>query len=271
MSAIALRLPIVERAGLTQAVDARSLHGWLEVETDFSTWLARRVRELELIDGVDIEKVSGFASPNLGSANRADYALSLDAAKHIAMVERNDRGREARAYFIEAEKRLRDPVALLSDPATLRLLLGDYAARTERAEAALVAATAETETERAARVAAEAKLDELDGAVALHERTKRANGTHGFREAAKIIGAGPHAFVEFLESEGYCHRLGKRKRLVANERWVKLARPLFEVVLSEVPTDAGEVARTHRTWITDHGLEVLAGKFRAWRESKRAA
>lgn len=271
MSAISLRLPIVSRGSFDHAVDARNLHAWLEVGRDFSNWLKARIVELELLEGVDVQKVNDSASPNLASANRVDYALSLDAAKHIAMVERNDRGREARQYFIEAEKRARNPLALLSDPATLRLLLGDYAARTERAEAALVAATAETETERAARVAAEAKLDELDGAVALHERTKRANGTHGFREAAKIIGAGPHAFVEFLESEGYCHRLGKRKRLVANERWVKLARPLFEVVLSEVPTDAGEVARTHRTWITDHGLEVLAGKFRAWRESKRAA
>lgn len=54
---------------------------------------------------MDYEKIS--RSPVLGSGNRGatiDYILTLDAAKHIAMVEKNDMGRLIRSYFIWVEK-----------------------------------------------------------------------------------------------------------------------------------------------------------------------
>lgn len=262
MSSIALRLPIIERADLTQSVDARNLHGWLEVGRDFSNWVKSRISELDLVEGVDFQKLNDSASPNLAS-NRVDYALSLDAAKHLAMVERNERGREARAYFIAAEKRLR--AIDYSDPRVVLRVLEAQTAKVAELQMSNAQLRHETEFEIAARRTAEAKLAELDGAVALHERTERAKGLHGFREAAKMIGASPGDFVAFLTKEGYAHRLGKRKRLAANEYFIRLAKPLFFTAHDELNDNRGEVIRTHRTWITDHGVEVLAGRFREWK------
>ncbi len=270
MSAISLRLPIVSRAGFERAVDARNLHAWLDVGRDFSTWIRGRIVELDLVEGADFEKLNDLASPISGSANRVDYALSLDTAKHLALVERNERGREARQYFIDAEKVLRARAIDFSDPRVVAGVLEAQIAKVALLEADVATARAESAAERAARVEAEARLTELDGAVALHERTKRAKGLHGFREAAKIIGARPSDFVSFLVAEGYVYRLGARKRLTASEAPLHLAKPLFFVAHDELDDDRGEIVRTHRTWITEHGLEVLAGRFRAWISARAA-
>ncbi|MXV43468.1 hypothetical protein GS501_00030 [Saccharibacter sp. 17.LH.SD] len=86
-------------------VDARALHEGLGVKRDFATWTKARINSLGLEEGVDYERIS--RSPVLGSGNRGastDYTLTLDAAKHIAMVEKNEMGRLIRSYFIWVEK-----------------------------------------------------------------------------------------------------------------------------------------------------------------------
>lgn len=76
-------------------IDARSLHGWLGVGRDFSTWFAQRVRAYGFEEGVDY-------SPEVGRIKtrgqpRRDYLLTLDMAKELAMVERTQIGRMTRA------------------------------------------------------------------------------------------------------------------------------------------------------------------------------
>lgn len=81
----------------TQAlVDAHDLHKFLGVETPFSKWIQRRIEEY----GFTTE--AGF----FGQRDKTvqGYYLSLDMAKELCMVERNDKGRQARRYFIEMEK-----------------------------------------------------------------------------------------------------------------------------------------------------------------------
>lgn len=92
------------------AVDARELHRSLGVVTRFNDWWPRRVEELPLLEGDDFVKMNDSAYSDLSSANRIDYAVTIDAAKHLAMAEKTAKGREVRAYFIASEKRLRAPV-----------------------------------------------------------------------------------------------------------------------------------------------------------------
>lgn len=91
-------------------VDARELHAFLDIGRDFSNWIRGRVDEYGFVDGADFLTRKGF-SPNLartqGGRPPIEYHLTLDMAKELAMVERNERGREARRYFIAAEKQLR--------------------------------------------------------------------------------------------------------------------------------------------------------------------
>lgn len=91
------------------AVDARTLHRTLEVKTDFSNWIKRRIAKFGFIEGEDFEKSSIISdSPILASQPAIEYTLSLDMAKELAMVENNERGRLVRRYFIECERKLRE-------------------------------------------------------------------------------------------------------------------------------------------------------------------
>ena len=80
--------------------DARELHAKLKVRRDFSTWIKGRIDNAQLIVGEDF-----IRSPILVSDHKIEYTLTLDAAKHIAMLEKTEIGKEIRRYFIQVEKK----------------------------------------------------------------------------------------------------------------------------------------------------------------------
>lgn len=85
-----------------QTVSARDLHTFLEVSTAFTTWITRRVEEYGFVYGRDFLP---FLQESSGGRPATEYAITLDMAKELSMVERNSKGREARAYFIDCERR----------------------------------------------------------------------------------------------------------------------------------------------------------------------
>ena len=87
-----------------QTVNARELHSFLEVRTAFKDWIDRRISEYGFEEGVDF---CSFLSESTGGRPSKEYAITIETAKELAMVERNDKGREARKYFIECERRLK--------------------------------------------------------------------------------------------------------------------------------------------------------------------
>ncbi len=86
-----------------QLVDARTLHRFLGIDTDFRKWVARRIEEYGFQEGEDFRSFLGESS---GGRRSREYHITLDMGKELAMVERNDKGRQARRYFIACEKRL---------------------------------------------------------------------------------------------------------------------------------------------------------------------
>jgi phage anti-repressor protein len=88
-------------------VDARLLHRQLKVGKDFSTWIRARIKEFGFEEGKDFSPNLGSKIGTHGGANKVDYLLSMDMAKELAMLERNEVGREIRRYFIAKEKELR--------------------------------------------------------------------------------------------------------------------------------------------------------------------
>ncbi|EQA0895074.1 phage antirepressor Ant [Escherichia coli] len=99
----------------TLLVNARDLHGFLEVGKDFSNWIRARLNEYGFVENLDYILFSPNLAKTLGR-RRKDYHLPLDTAKELAMVERNEKGRQIRRYFIKCEKKLRSIHQAQSEP-----------------------------------------------------------------------------------------------------------------------------------------------------------
>ena len=84
-----------------ETVNARELHAFLEVKSKFDDWIKNRVSEFGFIENSDFVSVSKI----LESGGRSiEYHISIDMAKELSMLERNDKGKQARLYFIECER-----------------------------------------------------------------------------------------------------------------------------------------------------------------------
>ena len=93
-------IPIREGNG-RQAVSGRDLHAFLGLGRDYTTWFKSMV-EYGFTEGEDFTPVRVESS---GGRPGADHVLTLDMAKELAMIQRTDKGKQARQYFIEVEKR----------------------------------------------------------------------------------------------------------------------------------------------------------------------
>ena len=90
-----------------QAVSARDLHKFLEITERFSSWFERML-QYGFVENQDFTSAKSFTLVNNGDQREIDdYALTLDCAKEISMIQRSKKGKEAREYFIECEKQLR--------------------------------------------------------------------------------------------------------------------------------------------------------------------
>jgi phage anti-repressor protein/phage antirepressor YoqD-like protein len=89
------------------SVDARALHAALAVGRDFSTWIKDRIFQYAFTENFDYRVFPKSGENPSGGRPALEYALSLDMAKELCMVENNEAGRVARKYFIEAENRFR--------------------------------------------------------------------------------------------------------------------------------------------------------------------
>jgi anti-repressor protein len=103
-------IPIYQNESDERLVDARELHTFMEVDTRFNDWIARRIQECQFIENTDFVVLLKNEKNPQGGRPSTDYALSLDSAKRLAMMERNEKGKQARQYFIEIEKKARNPL-----------------------------------------------------------------------------------------------------------------------------------------------------------------
>ena len=108
-----------------QTVDARRVWEYLDRPwSNFSHWFNKSIDHCQLIENVDYVRVlvEKLQNSNIGRP-LIDYALSLDAAKEVVMIDRGELGKAARVYFITAERRLRRGVPLTDNELMARAFL----------------------------------------------------------------------------------------------------------------------------------------------------
>jgi anti-repressor protein len=111
-------------------VSARELHVYLESKQDFSTWIKARIEKYGFIENQDFVTFHKIVE----RAKLIEYALTLDMAKEVSMVEANDKGQQARRYFIACEKASTKPLTQLEIIAQSALALVQQEKRTSALE-----------------------------------------------------------------------------------------------------------------------------------------
>ena len=94
-----------------ETVSARELHSFLESRQDFSNWIKNRIERYEFVENQDYISLNKKIERVVGGTVRIEYFVSVGMAKELAMVENNDKGKQARRYFIECEKQLKEQTA----------------------------------------------------------------------------------------------------------------------------------------------------------------
>ena len=104
-----------------QLVSAKELHEFLGIGVHFSTWM-KRMCEYGFEEDIDFSILKS-GNPNGGIAKIDDYIITIDMAKEISMIQRTEKGKQARLYFIECEKKLKTQVPQLTEEQKLALLV----------------------------------------------------------------------------------------------------------------------------------------------------
>lgn len=134
-------IPITENNG-KQAVSARALYDFLGCTERFQSWFDRQLQY-----GFDENKdyVGCKVFNTLANQELQDYAMTLSMAKEVSMIQRNEKGKQARSYFIACEEKLREPKTL--SPSELILQLAQVNVENERKIKALEEKTIELKNE----------------------------------------------------------------------------------------------------------------------------
>lgn len=98
---LSLTFPTTELQGAFPA-NAETLFKFLNSVTKFADWITRRITQYGFIENQDYIVKTTYT----GRRPRKEYFVTLDMAKELCMVENNDKGKEARRYFIKCEKEL---------------------------------------------------------------------------------------------------------------------------------------------------------------------
>lgn len=183
----------VDYSGEKPAVSARELHNFLEVETPYHKWFPRMC-EYGFTENEDYAVTDIFVhNPAGGPQSMKDAALSIDMAKEICMLQRNEKGKIARQYFLALERDWNSPEKVMSR--ALRY--------------------AEQELKKIKAINSELTVDNqiMAPKAAYFDELVDRNLLTNFRETAKQLEIPPKKFVSFLLAKKFIYRDKKGKLL----------------------------------------------------------
>jgi anti-repressor protein len=221
-------------------VSAKQLHAFLCVGRDFTNWIKGRIRQYGFSLGLDYLIVENLSSPKRASAKSRqqleyDYMMTIDMGKELAMVERNDKGREVRRYFIQCERHVKAVITVpQSLPEALRLA-ADLSEKASHLEVQLAAAMPK---------------------VNFADRVAEVSKGISIPNYAKTVGLGPIKLFEWMRQHGVLIGGGQRHNLPM-QRYIDSG--YFAVRQGTYETN-GEVRASFTTMLTGKGEQWLTKK-----------
>lgn len=224
-------------------VSARELHEGLEISTRFNDWFSRMCEY-----GFEAEKdfySKMSKTPEQIGRPSTDYEITVDMAKQICMIQRTDKGKEYRQYFIDLEKAWNTPEQVMAR--ALRIANGEI----EKLKADNQVLIADTERMKPKEIFADAvsasKTSILVGDLA---KLLKQNGYE----------TGQKRLFEQLRQEGYLIKSGSSRNM-PTQRAIQMQ--LFEVKETSITNPDGSIRITKTTKVTGKGQQYFINKYLA--------
>lgn len=216
-------------------LSARELHGFLGIGTEFAKWM-QRMCEYGFSENQDYRVFVKNDDNSKGGRPSTDYEITLDMAKEIAMIQRSDKGKEVRQYFLELERRWNSPEAVMN-----RAL--EYSRKQ-------VKALMEENKELKPKALFADAVSASDESILIGQLAKliRQNGYE----------IGQNRLFEWMRENGYLIKSGSRRNQ-PTQRAIDMG--LFEVKERTISNPDGSTRITLTTKVTGKGQVYFVNKF----------
>lgn len=218
-------------------VSGRQLHEALRVKTRYDNWFSR-MTEYGFTENQDYLVTSIFGhNSNGGRQNKVDHIIKLDMAKEIAMIQRTDKGKEVRQYFIQVEKDFNSPEKIMARA----LLMADK--KVHKLEAQI---EADRPKVLFANAVSASKSSYLIGELA---KILKQNG----------IDIGQNKLFQWLRSNGYL--ISRRGESWNQPTQKSMQLGLFELKKTNINHADGHTTVNTTTKVTGKGQQYFINKF----------
>mgnify|MGYP005979649861 CR=1 FL=1 len=235
-------LILINYEGEQPTVSARDLHEGLEIKSNFTTWF-ERMKEYGFTE-TDYKK----CFPNLesgcnGGQNMIDYQISVDMAKQICMIQRSEKGRQYRQYFLDLEKAWNTPEQIF--------------ARALKMAEKTIAKLKDTNKSLVEKIEADRPKTIFADAVST-SHTSILIGDLAKLICQNGVQTGQKRLFQWMRENGYLMKTGASYNMPM-QRYIE--QGLFEVKESSVQNPDGSVRVTRTTKVTGKGQLYFINKF----------
>lgn len=232
----------INYGGESPTVSARDLHEGLEIKSNFTTWF-ERMKEYGFTE-TDYKK----CFPNMesgcnGGQNMVDYQISVDMAKQICMIQRSEKGRQYRQYFLDLEKAWNTPEQVF--------------ARALKMADQTIAKLKDTNKSLAEKIEADRPKTIFADAVST-SHTSILIGDLAKLICQNGVQTGQKRLFQWMRENGYLMKSGASYNMPM-QRYIE--QGLFEVKESSVQNPDGSVRVTRTTKVTGKGQLYFINKF----------
>lgn len=217
-------------------VSGRQLHEALEVKTEYKKWFSR-MTEYGFNENEDFLKVTQKCLTSSTGQNTTDHVIKLDMAKEIAMIQRTERGKQVRQYFIQVEKDFNSPEKIMARA----LLMADQKVHK-----------------------LEAKIEADRPKVIFADAVSASKSSCLIGELAKIlkqngINIGQNKLFQWLRTHGYL--ISRRGESWNQPTQKSMQLGLFELKKTNINHPDGHTTVTTTTKVTGKGQQYFINKF----------
>ena len=220
-----------------QLASGRELHKFLEIGTEYMKWFSRMINYgfVENVDFIVIVKNDEDDTAFGGIRKSTDHLIKLNMAKEISMLQRNEKGKEARTYFIKCEEAWNSPEMILARANQIQSrMIEDYAKKIE---------------------VLENKIQEDKPKVEFYNDVTDSKHTCDMQTVAKVLnfkGVGRNTLFEILRNENILQTDNKPYQKFVDAGWFRLIETKYNDEMS------GELRIYFKTVVFQKGIEKIS-------------